>query len=169
MQNNLKWCKKKLVKFLYSILSRLGVIEKSSPFRRIPPPPPRLDRVNRIKLQLILTLKKARSAKVQATMWIRFKQDDELIELAFNSRMMNVHNLSEINEIVNEIIAHMREQVENPALLNSRSVFDEVLFMDIDFHQLNVMRGSSYVTLPEWLANKKAIINPCNSLLDGRK
>ena len=46
MQNNLEWCKKRLVKFLYSILSRLGVIEKSSPFRRIPPPPPpRLDRV----------------------------------------------------------------------------------------------------------------------------
>ena len=45
MQTNLEWCKKKLVKFLYSILSRLGVIEKSSPFRRIPPP--RLDRVNK--------------------------------------------------------------------------------------------------------------------------
>ena len=46
----------------------------------------------RIKFQLILTLKKARSAKVQATMWIRFKQDDESIELAFNSRMMTVYN-----------------------------------------------------------------------------
>ena len=117
---------------------------------------------NRIKLQLILTLKKARSAKVQATTWIRFKQDDELIELAFDSRMMNVHNLSEINEIVNEMIAHMREQIENPALLNSKFVFDEVLFMDIDFHQLNLTRGSSYIPLPKWLANKKAIINPRN-------
>ena len=38
MQDNLEWCKKNLVKFLYIILSRLGVIEKSSPFRRIPPP-----------------------------------------------------------------------------------------------------------------------------------
>ena len=46
MQNNLEWCKlAKFAKFLYSILSRLGVIEKSSPFRRIPPLPPRLDRV----------------------------------------------------------------------------------------------------------------------------
>ena len=83
---------------------------------------------------LILTLKKARSAKVQATMWIRFKQDDESIELAFNSRMMTVYNLSETNKIANEMIAHMREQIENPALLNSRFVFDEVLLMDIDFH-----------------------------------
>ena len=75
---------------------------------------------------------------------------------------MNVHNLSEINEIVNKMIAHMREQMENPALLNSRFVFDEVLFTNIDFHQLNLTRGSSYVPLPEWLADKKAIINPKN-------
>ena len=44
-KENFKTCKimlngvKKLVKFLYSIFSRLGVIEKSSPFRRIPLPP----------------------------------------------------------------------------------------------------------------------------------
>ena len=84
---------------------------------------------NRIKSQLIVTLKKESkggSVKVQTTTWIRFKQDEELVELAFNSRMMNVHNLSEINEIVDEMIAHMKEQVENPALLNSRFVFDEV-------------------------------------------
>ena len=92
-------------------------------------------------------------------MWIRFKQDDESIELAFNSRMMNVQNLSEINEIVNKMIAHMREQIENPALLNSRFVFDEVLFMDIDFHQLNLTRGSSYVPLPEWLADRQKSYN----------
>ena len=40
---------------------------------------------NGFKFQLILTLKKAKSAKVQATTWIRFKQDGESIELAFNS------------------------------------------------------------------------------------
>ena len=68
---------------------------------------------NRIRSQLILTLKKARSAKVQATTWIRFKQDDESIELAFKSRMMSIYNLSEINEIANEMIAHMCEQIEN--------------------------------------------------------
>ena len=110
---------------------------------------------SRIKFQLVLVLRKAKSAKVQTTTWIRFKQGDESIELTFNSRMMTVYNLSEINEIANEMIAHMREQIENPALLNSRFVFDEVLLMDIDFHQLNLTRGSSYVPLPKWLAKKK--------------
>ena len=52
---------------------------------------------NRMKFQLILTLKETRSTKVQTTTWIRFKQDDELVELAFNSKMMNVYNLREIN------------------------------------------------------------------------
>ena len=35
--------------------------------------------------------------------------------------------------------------------------------MDIDFHRLNLTRGSSYMPLPDWLAKKSAIINPKNS------
>ena len=48
------------------------------------------------------------------------------------------------------------------ALLNNRFVFDEVLFTNVDFHQLNLTRGSSYLPLPNWLALKRAIINPKN-------
>ena len=95
-------------------------------------------------------------------MWIRFKKDQELVELTFNSRMTNVYNLSNINEIVNEMIAHIKEQIENPALLNSRFVFDEVLFTNVDFHQFNLTRGTSYIPLRDWLCRKKAIINPHN-------
>ena len=76
--------------------------------------------------------------------------------------MTNVYNLSNLDEIVNEMIAHMKEQIKNPALLNSRFVFYEVLFTNVDFHQLNLMRGSSYLPSPNWLACKKAIINPKN-------
>ena len=60
-----------------------------------------------------------------------------------------------MNEIANEMIAHMKEQIENPALLNSRFVFNEVLFTNVDFHQLNLTRGSGYLPLPTgWLARK---------------
>ena len=38
--------------------------------------------------------------------------------------------------------------------------------MDIDFHRLNLTRGSSYILLPDWLAKKKAIIHPKNSDLE---
>ena len=102
------------------------------------------------------------SARVQMTTWIRFIKDDDRVELAFNSKMTNVHQGSDLEQIVDEMIAHMKTQIENPALLNSRFRFDEVLFLDVNFHWLNLTRGSSYLSLPDWIARKKAIINPQN-------
>ena len=105
-----------------------------------------------------------RAVRSQATTWIRFVRDEvEQVSLAFNSRMMTVYNLNDKSKIVTAMIEHMAQQIENPALRNSKFVFDRVLHMDIDFHRLNLMRGSSYVPLPDWLTKKKAIINPKNS------
>ena len=68
-----------------------------------------------------------------------------------------------MGEIVFEMIDHMQQQIENPALKDSKFVFDGVVHMDIDFHRLNLTRGSSYIPLLDWLAKKGAIINPKNS------
>ena len=107
------------------------------------------------------------SARVQTTTWIRFVRDDEegleRVEKAFNSLMMSVYRGSDLDQIVDAMITNMKFQIENPALLNSRFVFDEVLFLDTNFHRLNLTRGSSYLPLPDWLARKKAIINPHNN------
>ena len=71
-------------------------------------------------------------------------------ELAFNSGMMEVHQGSDLDEMVHGMIAHMKTQIENPALANSRFRFDELLFLDVNFHRLNLTRGSSYLPLPDW-------------------
>ena len=93
-----------------------------------------------------------RAVRSQATTWIRFVRDEvEQVSLAFNSRMMTVYSLNDKNEIATAMIEHMAQQIENPALRNSKFVFDRVLHMDINFHRLNLMRGSSYVPLPDWL------------------
>ena len=76
--------------------------------------------------------------------------------------MTNVHRGSDLDQIVDEMIVHMKMQIENPALLNTRFRFNEVLFLDVNFHWLNLTRGSSYLPLPDWLARKQAIINPQN-------
>ena len=60
------------------------------------------------------------------------------------------------------MFAHMMTQIKNPALANSSFIFDEVLSMDINFHQLNLTRGSSYLPLSEWASRKGRIINPKN-------
>ena len=98
----------------------------------------------------------------QTTTWIRSARNEDRVELAFNSLMTSVHRGSDLDQIVDEMIAHMKTQIENPVLLNSRFRFDEVLFLDVNFHRLNLTRGSSYFPLADWLANKKAIINPHN-------
>ena len=107
-----------------------------------------------------------RAVRSQATMWIRFRKGGELVELVFNSKMLNIYNLSDMNEIVNEMITHMKQQIENPALSDSKFIFDEVRHMDVDFHRFNLTRGSSYLPLPDSLARKKMIINPHNEDLE---
>ena len=135
---------------------------------------------NKIRKELIelikQELKTQTSARIQMTAWIRFvrngpprspgeaheEEGQERVELAFNSLMTSVYRGSETAQIVEGMIANMKFQIENPALLNSRFVFDEFLYLDINFHHLNLMRGSSYLPLPDWLVRKKAIVNPHN-------
>ena len=125
------------------------------------------NRIGKRLIELIeRELKTRTSARIQTTAWIRFVRDDEegqeRVELAFNSLMTSVYRGSETDQIVDGMIANMKFQIENPALLNSRFVFDEFLYLDVNFHQLNLTRGSSYLPLPDWLARKKAIVNPHN-------
>ena len=125
--------------------------------------------LNRIKQNLIDLMNREvtdlGSAKVQMTAWIRFRVEVEdenrniigvdRVEKPFNSRITDIYQCSDLNEIVNEMLAHMKMQIENPALANSRFVFNEVLFLDVNFHQLNLTRGSSYIPLPDWIASKR--------------
>ena len=104
------------------------------------------------------------AAKAQTTTWIRFVKDEiEYANLVFNSRMLSVYQLSDIHEIVSKMITHMCQQIENPSLKDSRFEFDSIIRMDIDFHRLNLTRGSSYLPLKEWLSRKGAVINPKNN------
>ena len=121
-------------------------------------------RTKRFLIDLLSRETRNRAVHSQATTWIRFIKDGiESVDLAFNSRMLAVYNLSDMGEIVSAMIEHMYQQIENPALRDSKFVFNGVIHMDIDFDRLNLTRGSSYMPLPDWLAKKGAIINPKNS------
>ena len=103
-----------------------------------------------------------RAIRYQTTTWIRFMKGNEYVDLAFNSRMTPVYILNDIDSIVRSMIEHMSQQVDNPALRDSKFIFDSVIHMDISIQRLNLTRGSSYIPLPDWLTKKKAIINPKN-------
>ena len=103
-----------------------------------------------------------RSIRCQTTTWLRFIKDNEYVDKAFNSRMTPIYMLSEMDMIVQEMVSHMAQQVDNPRLRDSKFTFDRILYMDINIHRLNLTRGASYIKLPDWLSKKKAIINPKN-------
>ena len=137
---------------------------------------PRMDAdtfFNRIRKELISLITRElttlNSARIQTTTWIRFVKENAVglenaqVELAFNSKTMSAHRGDDLDQIVDRMIAHMETQIENPALLNSRFRFDEVLFLNINFHWLNLTRASSYLPLPDWIEKKKAIINLLNN------
>ena len=64
-----------------------------------------LNRTRRFLIDLLKKESRMGAVRSQTTTWIRFRKDRELVELAFNSRMTNVYNLSDLDEIVNEMIA----------------------------------------------------------------
>ena len=123
-------------------------------------------RIRKMLAGLICKESTREAVRTQATTWIRFGKGSETVDLAFNSRMLAAYGLNDIDELVNRMISHTLEQIENPALRDSGFVFDEVIGTNVDFHRLNLTRGSSYLPLPDWLSREKAIINPKNDDLE---
>ena len=69
-------------------------------------------RVRRFLIELLKKESRTGAIRTQTMTWIRLRKDNKFVELAFNSRMANVYNLSDMNEIVNEMIAHMKQVIE---------------------------------------------------------
>ena len=80
---------------------------------------------NRIRKGLIelikQELKTRNSAKIQTTTRIRFVRDEDRVDLALSSLMISDYRGSNLDQIVDRMTAHMKTQIENPALLNSSS------------------------------------------------
>ena len=68
------------------------------------------------------------------------------------------------NAIIREIFRSFLHnyQQELKMIKGSDFVFESVDLMDYKLHRVRLRRGGSYIKSPEWLANKKATINPEN-------
>ena len=118
---------------------------------------------SKIRSSIVNVLRRETSQRAissQTTTWIRFIKGEEIVSLAFNSRMTPVYMLNDIDSIVQSMMSHMAQQLENPALRDSKFVFDSIMYTDIRIYTLNLTRGSSHIPMPDWLSKKKAIINP---------
>ena len=132
------------------------------------------------------------AAKVQLHLWVMWKKEEQLmiqldgdemegwsedekqarlksdgtyetkVEKVFNSAMTEIFQGSDAEGILKSMFAHIKTQVEHPALPKSGFTLDHIMHLDIDFHQLELTRGASHIELPKWIAEKKAVINPKN-------
>ena len=72
---------------------------------------------------------------------------------------------NETNDIVKRLINSFlnNNQKEYMILRNGINfVFESVGFLSYHVHKTSLKRGNSYIKSPEWITNKKAIINPKN-------
>ena len=141
-----------------------------------------------IKTLIKNQLKEMGSAKIIMTLWVRWKKrimplielgpqdaknfqdlDDGTtgdnymrVEMPFNSLMTEFFEASDINDLIQRMLAYIKVQAENPKFPESGFTLDKIMHLYINFHRLVLTRGSSYNELPKWLKSKKAVINQQN-------
>ena len=72
---------------------------------------------------------------------------------------------NETDDIIKRLINSFLNNYQKEELIlrnGNNFVFESVGLLSDHIHKRSVKRGNSYIKSPEWLANKKAIINPKN-------
>ena len=140
-----------------------------------------------IKMLIKIQLKEMGSANIIMILWVKWKKpimplielDPEdvesaqdldgntgdnctRVEMPFNSLMTEFFEGSYVNDLMQCMLAHIKTQVENPRMPENSFTLNKIMHLYINFHRLELTRGSSYIELPEWIKRKKAVINPQN-------
>ena len=119
----------------------------------------------------VITLleKQPKPLKVMLRMQCQFrKMDIEVGEEIFTDYHFNTKNKivdasTNLTDFLSVSVERLIELIESLEGRGSGWIFDEVLHFDILTSVYKPLAGSSYISLPKFLASKKAIINPKNS------
>ncbi|MCE2507602.1 MAG: hypothetical protein J4F36_14275, partial [Nitrosopumilaceae archaeon] len=90
-----------------------------------------------------------KGAKIQITIWIRWYKDDIytmdeddnlqfgpiIVDKAFNSRITVFNESDDIDELLEDMFDHIKQQTEHPKLPQSGFRIEEILYTDINFHK----------------------------------
>ena len=74
--------------------------------------------------------------------------------------MTESFDASDSSDLIECLRAYIKAQTENPKFPKSGFTLDKIMQSYINFHRLVLTRGNSDIELPEWIKNKKAVINP---------
>ena len=67
-----------------------------------------------------------------------------------------------IDTLFNTLLQNFQSAQETSNERGSEFIPDSVEVLYYEFHEIDIIRAESYIVSPDWLANKKATINPKN-------
>ena len=76
------------------------------------------------------------------------------VEMPFNSLMTEFFEASDINDLIQRMLAYIKAQTENPKFPESGFTLDKIMHLYINFHRLVLTWGSYYIEMPEWISEK---------------
>ena len=106
--------------------------------------------------------------KIQINMHINFVSSNDTGEIRTVfvwSDNEEIRLGNETDDIVKRLINSFLNNYQKEELIlrnGSNFVFESVGLLSYHIHKTSLKRGNSYIKSPEWVANKKAIINPKN-------
>ena len=81
----------------------------------------------------------------------------EAVEVYMGSDTKNV-----MNTLFNTFLQNFQRAQETSDERGSKFIPDRVELLDYDFHAIDIRKAGSYTMSPDWIASKKATINPKN-------
>ena len=79
------------------------------------------------------------------------------VEVYMGSNTENV-----IETLFNALLQYFQRIQEKSNERGSEFIPDSVQILECEFHKIDIIRAESYIIFPDWIANKKATINPKN-------
>ena len=107
--------------------------------------------------------------KVQLTMAIIFKHITNPIKkytIYVKSKNIEIRTKDDTDDIITKLLDSFLENYEREEnILRNGScyIFDCIDLTLVEFHSIQLKRGSSYIPSPKWIEKKKATINPQNT------
>src|ERR1043165_489146 len=124
--------------------------------------------LNAVRPQVVGLLTKNRGTKVQFNLNCVMEKVDmksgEVVEAGpnFKSKTEIILDATDVGELFNSDVDKIKESMASYQMQGSNWRFKSITKLDIDTVEYKPLKGSSYIPLPEYLANKKGIINMKN-------
>ena len=91
-----------------------------------------------------------------------YKKFDETRTMHPKSRQIEVYMGSDTENVIDTFFQNFQRIQETSNERESEFIPDSVELLEYELHKIDIIRTESYIVSPDWIASKKATINPKN-------